>query len=173
MGIQSTGMGLRRRLIQMLLAAGVMSFGLMGAGSALAAADALVRLPAAAKQGEGYAAPDSCLGCHVGQDKLWRDSDHAWSMRPASGKNVLGNFENVRFDEAGVEARFFRKGDAYYVNIEGDDGKPADFEILYTFGYFPLQQYLVALPRGRLQALTIAWDSRTQAEGGNAGSPFI
>ena len=42
----------------------------------------------------------------------------------------------------------------------------ADFEIRYTFGVFPLQQYLVEFPGGRLQALGIAWDARTKEEGG-------
>ncbi|WP_394558557.1 tetratricopeptide repeat protein [Aquipseudomonas alcaligenes] len=87
-------------------------------------------------------------------------------MRDATADNVLGNFADSSFDEDGVQARFFRKGNDYFVNIEGEDGKPTDSRILYTFGYAPLQQYLVALPRGRLQALTIAWDSRPKAEGG-------
>ena len=35
-----------------------------------------------------------------------------------------------------------------------------DFEITHTFGWFPLQQYLIPFPGGRLQTLHIAWDSR-------------
>lgn len=31
----------------------------------------------------------------------------------------------------------------------------ADFEIAYTFGFEPLQQFLVEFPGGRLQALII------------------
>ena len=34
----------------------------------------------------------------------------------------------------------------------------AEFEVKYTFGIEPLQQYLVPFPGGRLQALSIAWD---------------
>ena len=34
------------------------------------------------------------------------------------------------------------------------------------FGYHPLQQYLLSLPGGRLQALSIAWDSRSAGQGG-------
>lgn len=122
--------------------------------------------PAFAEDAEGYADADSCLGCHTVQAGQWKDSDHDWAMRDANVDNVLGNFDNERFAEGGVEARFFRKGDDYFVNTEGEDGKPADFKILYTFGHYPLQQYLVAFSRGRLQALTIAWDSRSQEEGG-------
>ena len=36
----------------------------------------------------------------------------------------------------------------------------------YTFGVDPLQQYLIELPGGRLQALGIAWDTRPKAQGG-------
>ncbi len=124
------------------------------------------QLPTLAKDPAGYAEAGSCLGCHAEQAKSWRGSDHDWAMREASEQNVLGDFADSTFDEAGVKARFFRKGDRFFVNTEGPDGKPADFEIRHTFGHSPLQQYLVALPGGRLQALTIAWDSRPKAGGG-------
>ena len=40
----------------------------------------------------------------------------------------------------------------------------------YTFGVYPLQQYLVPFPGGRLQALGIAWDSRAAPTAASAGS---
>ncbi|HUO53651.1 MAG TPA: tetratricopeptide repeat protein, partial [Rhodoblastus sp.] len=49
---------------------------------------------------------------------------------------------------------------------DGPDGQLADFEIKYTFGRSPLQQYLIELPGGRLQAFGIAWDSRPKEQGG-------
>jgi len=52
------------------------------------------------------------------------------------------------------------------VRTQGPDGAPHDYRITYTFGVYPLQQYLVAFPRGRYQALGIAWDSRPKEEGG-------
>ena len=36
----------------------------------------------------------------------------------------------------------------------------ADFEVRYTFGVEPLQQYLIETDGGRLQPLTIAWNTR-------------
>ncbi|MFJ4053877.1 tetratricopeptide repeat protein [Pseudomonas sp. NPDC089743] len=134
-------------------------------GSALCAEQAGAA-PAFSTESEGYVAAATCLGCHVDQAKAWKDSDHGWAMRDANETNVLGNFNDARFDEAGVSAHFFRRHGGFYVNTEGEDGQPADFKIIYTFGHYPLQQYLVALPRGRLQALTIAWDSRAKGEGG-------
>ncbi len=132
----------------------------------LPASGAVGQPPALATATQGYAAAESCLGCHAAEAAQWKGSDHDWAMRDATEQNVLGNFDNGSFKDAGLSTRFFRKGGEYFVNTEGEDGKPADFQILYTFGYFPLQQYLVALPRGRLQALTVAWDSRPQSEGG-------
>lgn len=122
--------------------------------------------PGLAKDQAGYAPAASCLGCHSKQAKDWSDSDHAWAMREATAGNVLGNFDNARFSDAGVKAHFFRRGEQFFVNIEGADGKPADFLIRYTFGFKPLQQYLVEFPGGRLQSLTIAWDSRSATAGG-------
>ena len=124
------------------------------------------RDPALATDPAGYAPANSCLGCHAEQAKAWKDSDHDWAMREANEASVLGNFDDTRFSEAGVEAHFFRRAGRYYVRTEGEDGKVADFLIRYTFGHRPLQQYLVAFPGGRLQALTIAWDSRPASAGG-------
>jgi len=52
------------------------------------------------------------------------------------------------------------------VRTDGPDGKLADYPIAYTFGVVPLQQYLIEFPGGRYQSLGIAWDSRSEAEGG-------
>ncbi|MDP2354496.1 MAG: tetratricopeptide repeat protein, partial [Beijerinckiaceae bacterium] len=40
------------------------------------------------------------------------------------------------------------------------------FVIKYTFGVEPLQQYLVEFPDGRVQALSVSWDSRPKESGG-------
>ncbi|MHC4997298.1 MAG: HEAT repeat domain-containing protein, partial [Planctomycetota bacterium] len=53
-----------------------------------------------------------------------------------------------------------------FVETDGPDGELDTFEIDYTFGIEPLQQYLITFPDGRIQALTIAWDSRPEREGG-------
>jgi tetratricopeptide (TPR) repeat protein len=79
---------------------------------------------------------------------------------------MLGNFGNARFSYAGTTSTFFKRDGKYFVNTDGADGKLADFEIKYAFGVRPLQQYLVEFPGGRMQALSIAWDSRPKAAGG-------
>jgi predicted CXXCH cytochrome family protein len=103
-----------------------------------------------------------CLGCHLEAGRQWQTSHHAQAMAAASAESVLGDFSNRTFTHRGVTSRFFKRGAAFFVNTEGGDGKHADFQIRYTFGVAPLQQYLVELPGGRLQPLTVAWDQPRQ-----------
>ena len=87
-------------------------------------------------------------------------------MQEANDKTVIGNFTNARFIYSGITSTFFKPDGKFFVNTDGADGKLADYEISYTFGVSPLQQYLIKLPGGRLQALSIAWDSRPTEQGG-------
>jgi tetratricopeptide (TPR) repeat protein len=108
----------------------------------------------------------TCASCHPQQDKLWRGSDHDLAMQPADEQSVLGDFGGATFTHRGVTSRFFRRDGKFFARTEGSDGQLQDFPIAYTFGVRPLQQYLIALPGGRYQALGIAWDSRPRAAGG-------
>ena len=83
-------------------------------------------------------------------------------MEVADARNVLGNFGNVSFEGN----RFLARDGKFFVSTEGPDGKRAEFEVKYTFGVHPLQQYLIELPGGRMQALGIAWDARPKDQGG-------
>ncbi|RFQ33565.1 tetratricopeptide repeat protein [Pseudomonas sp. ATCC 13867] len=116
--------------------------------------------PAKVETTASFVAEQQCQGCHQAQTKDWQGSHHQQAMKPASEGNVLGDFEGVTFKGEVETTRFFRKGDEYWVNTPGNDGKPADFKVAYTFGFEPLQQYLLEYPGGRLQALGVAWDSR-------------
>ncbi|OAF02961.1 hypothetical protein AYJ54_25525 [Bradyrhizobium centrolobii] len=87
-------------------------------------------------------------------------------MQHATAAAVLGNFDDASFDYFSVHSRFFKKDDKFFVETDGPDGKLATFEVKYTFGLDPLQQYLVEFPDGRIQALSIAWDSRPKDQGG-------
>ena len=113
-----------------------------------------------------YVGSAACAGCHAGAFAAWRGSHHDLAMQEATADSVLGDFDNREFENFGVTTRFFRDGERFMVHTDGPDGALADFEIRYTFGFYPLQQYLVELGQGRLQALDIAWDSRSADAGG-------
>ncbi len=107
-----------------------------------------------------------CAECHATETAAWTGSHHDLAMARAVETTVLGDFNDTVFNHGGVESRFFRRDGGFFVITEGSDGKLAEFELKWTFGWDPLQQYLVEFPDGRLQALGVAWDARTPAAGG-------
>mgnify|MGYP003396908604 FL=1 len=113
-----------------------------------------------------YVGSEACGSCHTAEFADWQQSQHAKAMQHANADTVLGNFNDVRFEYNGITSRFFKRDGKFFVNTDGPDGKLADFEIKYTFGLDPMQQYLIAFPDGRMQALSIAWDSRPADQGG-------
>jgi tetratricopeptide (TPR) repeat protein len=124
------------------------------------------RAPAPDLAAARFVGSETCAACHEPETGAWRSSQHARAMQHATDATVLGDFGDARFRYAGVESRFFRRDGRFWVRTDGADGKLADFEVKYTFGLEPLQQYLVEFPDGRLQALSIAWDTRPKAQGG-------
>lgn len=100
----------------------------------------------------------SCAECHKQATERWTGSYHALAMDVANEKTVRGNFNDATFEYFGIVSRFYREKGKYLVYTEGPDGKMADYEVTHVFGVYPLQQYLIPFPGGRLQALSIAWD---------------
>ena len=108
----------------------------------------------------------ACAGCHADEYREWKGSDHSLAMQPVRAEAVLANFDNAKFTHAGITSTFFQRDGKFFVNTDGPDGKLHDYEIKYTFGVRPLQQYLIELSNGRIQALSIAWDARHKEQGG-------
>jgi hypothetical protein len=115
---------------------------------------------------EDYVGSQACGNCHQQQYKAWSNSHHAQAMQEANETSVLGEFNNTPFIYGGKTSKFYKKGTEFWVNTESSDGKMVDYKISYTFGFYPLQQYLIAFPDGRYQALSIAWDDRNKSMGG-------
>ena len=113
-----------------------------------------------------FVGSETCTGCHQAEANLWRASQHKAAMQHATDETVRGDFNGASFDYYGVHSRFFRKDRKFIVETDGPDGTLAEFEVKYTFGVDPLQQYLVEFPDGRIQALSIAWDTRPTEKGG-------
>jgi len=102
----------------------------------------------------------ACMDCHNKEYDAWRNSHHDRAMEVATDDTVLGDFNNAVCENFGTTSRFYRKNGMYFVHTRGPGGTMGDFEVTHTFGWYPLQQYLVPFPGGRLQCLPLAWDSR-------------
>ena len=102
-----------------------------------------------------FVGSEKCKKCHETAYNKWNGSHHDLAMDVANDTTVLGDFNDVSYTDPynKVTSRFYRKGDKYFVQTEGPDGQPGEFEITHTFGFYPLQQYLVPFPDGRLQCL--------------------
>ena len=129
--------------------------------------------PARADDPAHFVGAKICATCHAAETARWSESHHARAMQVATPATVLGDFADVKVEHFGVTSTFSRAGDKYIVRTDGPDGALHDYEIAYTFGVYPLQQYLIAMPGGRLQALGIAWDSRPKEQRRPALAPSL
>ena len=107
-----------------------------------------------------YVGDSTCISCHKKEYDEWKLSDHFRAMEVPHDTTVLGNFDNATYTADGVTSRFFRRDGKFFINTQGEDGRYHDYEIKYTFGYYPLQQYLIEFDRGRMQVTRQSWDSR-------------
>jgi Tfp pilus assembly protein PilF len=107
-----------------------------------------------------YVGSEKCKACHEKAYAAWKGSNHAAAMQAAKDGTVLGDFGGATLEHRGKTWRFFRQGERFMAHAEGPDGAMRDYEVAYTFGVEPLQQYLVPFPGGRLQTLSAAWDTK-------------
>jgi tetratricopeptide (TPR) repeat protein len=101
----------------------------------------------------------SCKECHLPEYNDWLKSDHYKAMAHATDSTVLGDFSGAELEYNGMTHKMYMRDNKYLVYTDGEKGEMQEFEIKYTFGYYPLQQYLVEFDQGRLQTLPLTWDS--------------
>jgi predicted CXXCH cytochrome family protein len=150
-------------IVGVLLLAGAAAIAWMLRGGTNPVATVAPAVPAAPAT---YVGSGACAGCHAEAYEAWKGSQHAAAMQEATPQTVLAAFEGTVLRGTDSEARLRHDGDDFVVHTAGRDGMPADFRVRYTFGLYPLQQYLVEFPQGRLQSLTLAWDARPAKQGG-------
>ena len=114
--------------------------------------------PAQVRPALSFVGSKRCMDCHRKEYDKWQNSHHDHAMAVADETTVLGDFNDAVFEHRGVQSKFYRRNGRFFAYTAGPDGKPGEFEITHTFGWYPLQQYLVPFPGGRLQCLPIAWD---------------
>ena len=117
-----------------------------------------------------YVGSATCASCHHTQQEAWLSSDHKRAMQLPDTSHVLGDFNNgqlTHFDD--VYSFVHRENDDGSKSMSviarrgvGTDGEESIQEdtlsVEWVFGHDPLQQVLVRGERGRLHALTAAWD---------------
>ena len=73
-----------------------------------------------------------------------------------------GRFDGSTYTADGVRYRMYQQNGQYLFDITENGQATEQFPVAYTFGWEPLQQYLVARPGGRYQTLRISWDTEKQ-----------
>ncbi|MDX1617804.1 MAG: tetratricopeptide repeat protein [Balneolaceae bacterium] len=109
-----------------------------------------------------FAGDRECASCHEIAFNEWQGSHHDYAMKRAVPSTVRGDFGDAVFSHRGVQYRFFRRDSLYLVEAPGPEGESRTYRITYTFGWEPLQQYLVDFGKGKLQALNIAWNTERE-----------
>lgn len=153
-------------LLLVLIGVGVVLSSVSCSGGGDDAQDASNTEPVSHRTEAGFIGASACAQCHEKEHGDWLGSHHDLAMKVAANETVIGDFNDATFTHYGKTSRFFKKDGKFFVHTDGPDGEMADFEIKYTYGIEPLQQYLVEFEGGRIQALTICWDDRPEEEGG-------
>lgn len=113
---------------------------------------------------------NNCVSCHESEVAGWAMSDHGKAMLLPSADTVVGDFNQASASHFSQQATFFKTGDKFRISFtEGD--KTTEYDVSYTFGHYPLQQYLIATEDGKYQVFPFAWDSRPATEGGQRWFP--
>lgn len=128
--------------------------------------------PAPPSAHAGFVGAAVCAECHPEEHAKWTSSDHFRAMTPADDANVLGDFGGTSFEHHGVTTTFSRRDGRYVVRTDDADGNLHDFEVAHAFGFRPLQQVLLDVGGGRLQAFTVCWDTRPADAGGQRWFPL-
>jgi tetratricopeptide (TPR) repeat protein len=113
-----------------------------------------------------YVGSVKCQSCHEKEYALYKTSDHFHAMDSALPRSVRADFNNSIFVYSGDTSFFYQRDGKYYVKTKDSTGSKKEFLISFTFGWKPLQQYLVQFEDGRIQALPFCWDTRPKEKGG-------
>lgn len=114
----------------------------------------------------GFVGVSRCAECHAAEAEAWRGSHHDRSMEVPTPASVVGRFDGRSLQDFGRTWRFVQEAEQFVVELTEPDGTLERLVIDSTFGFHPLQQYLVDRGDGYRQALPVAWDGRSKVEGG-------
>ncbi|SET48326.1 tetratricopeptide repeat protein [Thalassotalea agarivorans] len=113
-----------------------------------------------------FVGSEACQSCHQAEFKQWQNSHHKQAMQHANDDSVLGDFSGKAIEMHGQKVNFYKKDKQFFAAFTEKNQPLAHYKIKYTFGYYPLQQYMVEFDDGRVQLIPYAWDSRPKQAGG-------
>jgi tetratricopeptide (TPR) repeat protein len=117
---------------------------------------------------EAFVGSAVCAPCHQTESDAYLGSHHAKALVTPSSEMAKARFDGSHFtSKLGGTTKFALREGVPVVTIPTPGGKSETFPIRYVSGVWPLEQYVVATERGKLQSLSAVWDSRTPAEGGS------
>ena len=109
---------------------------------------------------EQYVGTEACKACHEKEFESWHGSHHDMAMKKPTPETVRGDFNDITVTIKGKTTRFYTAEDGkYFIEDHLADGTKKAYEVIYTFGWEPLQQYLVEADGGRLQVYKLCWDT--------------
>ena len=126
----------------------------------------VLALLASSVSADDYAGAESCKSCHSNEYADWQASDHYRAMAMPSELTVLGQFDGSTLSHDDTQTQFSTEDGSYWLQTTDHNGNAIRYEVVYTFGHYPLQQYVVKVSESRYQVTTLAWDSRLPTEGG-------
>jgi predicted CXXCH cytochrome family protein len=117
--------------------------------------------------GADFVGSAACAPCHQAQSSAYDRSHHAKALTVPNPELIKARFDGAHFDsKLGGETQFKVRDGHPLVTTPTAGGKLATYPIAYVSGVWPLEQYVVATERGKLQSLGVVWDSRAAAQGG-------
>lgn len=105
-----------------------------------------------------YVGTEVCSKCHQSETEAWKGSHHDLAWTYANKKTVLGDFDGAVFEHSSDQANFSIENDGFFVETNDQNGVLRKFQVVGVAGIAPLQQYLVDIGDGHIQALDVAWD---------------
>jgi len=121
-----------------------------------------------ARKREDFVGSGACASCHQAQSDAYLGSHHEKALVKPGAELSQARFEGSHFaSKLGGNTQFSRRNGAPFVTTPMPGGKSATLPVSYVSGVWPLEQYVVATERGKLQSLAVVWDSRAASDGGS------
>lgn len=118
--------------------------------------------PKVARGREEFVGSQVCATCHRAQSEAFANSHHKKALVETTTEVNEARFGGEHFStKNGGRTTFLRRAGEALVNSVTGRGKTAVLPVPYVSGVWPLQQYVVATERGKLQALGVVRDTRT------------